>query len=145
MVETETNVQVAPAPPAQVPWTWSVGRRKSAVARVRIRPGSGKFLINKREVDEYFPREVDRLAARKPLVTAKAEGQWDIYVNVKGGGLTGQSGAVLLGVARALIKAAPATSPALRDQDLLTRDAREVERKKPGRRKARRSFQFSKR
>jgi small subunit ribosomal protein S9 len=112
---------------------------------VRIRPGSGKFIINRREMDEYFPREVDRLAVRTPLATAKAEGQWDIYVNVKGGGLTGQSGAVLLGLARALIKAAPAVESALRDQDLLTRDARKVERKKPGRRKARRSFQFSKR
>ena len=135
----------APATSPKALWTWGTGRRKRAIARVRIRPGDGKFLINKREVDDYFVREVDRQAARRPLIVAKAEGDWDIFVNCTGGGLTGQAGAVVLGLARALAKAKPDTETTLRDSGLLTRDARKVERKKPGKPGARKSFQFSKR
>ena len=126
-------------------WIWGIGRRKRAIARVRIRPGDGKFLINKREVDEYFLREGDRLAVRHPLGVAKAEGQWDIFIKCEGGGITGQTGAVVLGLARALVKADPESESALRHGGLLTRDARKVERKKPGKPGARKSFQFSKR
>ena len=126
-------------------YIWGVGRRKSSVARVRIRPGSGEYKINKRDVDEYFPLDRHRLDARAPLEAAQAVGKWDVFVNVKGGGITGQAGAVLLGLARALVKASPDVEGALRDGGLLTRDSRMVERKKYGRRGARRSFQFSKR
>lgn len=144
MADIET---AAPAPgSAQVnPYVWGTGRRKSAVARVRIRPGTGKFLINNRELDQYFALEPDRLAARAPLEVAEAGSRWDVFVNIRGGGTTGQAGAVKLGLARALAKATPETEAALRDKGLLTRDARKVERKKYGRRGARRSFQFSKR
>lgn len=131
--------------PAAGSFTWGTGRRKAAVARVRIRAGEGKFLINDRAFEEYFPREGDRLMINAPLTAANGMGKWDIYVNVHGGGLTGQTGAVLLGLARALVKAEPACEAALRDQGLLTRDARKVERKKYGRSGARRGFQFSKR
>ena len=127
------------------PYVWGTGRRKAAVARVRIRPGEGKFLVNKRDVDEYFRRMVDQQAVRSPINSAKAEGQWDVFVNVNGGGMTGQAGAVLLGLARALAKAVPDAEASLRSDGLMTRDARKVERKKYGRRGARRSFQFSKR
>ena len=145
MAEIETNTPVPAEAPTTPPFVWGPGRRKRAVARVRIRPGSGTFLINKREVDEFFPRERDRLAARAPLRAADAEGQWDIFVNIHGGGMTGQADAVLLGLARALVKAKPEAEAVMRDADLLTRDARKVERKKPGRKGARKSFQFSKR
>jgi small subunit ribosomal protein S9 len=140
-----TQIDIAtPTKPAS-PFTWGTGRRKTAVARVRIRPGEGKFLINDRALEEYFPREGDRLAINATLAVGNATGKWDIFINVHGGGLTGQTGAVVLGVARALVKADPASEAALRDQGLLTRDARKVERKKYGRSGARRSFQFSKR
>ena len=138
----------APATPQTTPvnpYIWGLGRRKSAVARVRIRPGSGKFVINKRELDEYFKLAPDRAAARAPLAVTESDGRWDVFVNLQGGGTTGQAGAVKLGLARALVKAMPESESTLRDQGLLTRDARQVERKKYGRRGARRSFQFSKR
>jgi len=144
----EPGPAAAPAEaPTSVPkeYTWGVGRRKSSVARVRIRPGSGQYKINKRDVDVYFPLERHRLDVRAPLEAAQATGKWDVFVNVKGGGITGQAGAVLLGLARALVKASPDVEGALRDGGLLTRDSRMVERKKYGRRGARRSFQFSKR
>ena len=124
---------------------WGTGRRKSSVARVRLRPGNGEFLINSRQFEEYFTRERDQAAVRSPLTAARALGQYDIYVNVQGGGPTGQSGAVLLGIARALCKAQADLEEALRDGGYLTRDARMVERKKYGRRGARRGCQFSKR
>lgn len=124
---------------------WGTGRRKSAVARVRIKPGSGKVIINKKELDEYFRREQDQLAVVAALKTVDAEGTFDIIVNVKGGGTSGQAGACLLGVARALKKYDEGMLPALRDSGHLTRDPRMVERKKPGQRGARRKFQFSKR
>ena len=144
MADTEAAPMVASTKPNN-PYVWGTGRRKSAVARVRIRPGTGKFLINNREMEQYFALEPDRLEARAPLAITEAGSKWDIFVNLHGGGTTGQSGAVKLGLARALVKATPDTEVALRDNGLLTRDARKVERKKYGRRGARRSFQFSKR
>jgi small subunit ribosomal protein S9 len=141
-----TQIDVAaPSKPTAGSFTWGTGRRKAAVARVRIRPGEGKFLINDRALEEYFPREGDRLLISAPLTAANGAGKWDIFVNVQGGGLTGQTGAVVLGLARALVKAEPTSEQSLRDQGLLTRDARKVERKKYGRSGARRGFQFSKR
>lgn len=124
---------------------WGTGRRKSSVARVRIKPGDGKFIINKREVDKYFCQVNDRNAAVAPLKALKLKDAFDVYVNVRGGGTTGQAGAVLLGVARALKRYDEGLMSELRDTGFLTRDSREVERKKPGQRGARRKFQFSKR
>jgi small subunit ribosomal protein S9 len=124
---------------------WGTGRRKSAIARVRIKPGDGKMLVNKKPLDEYFPREQDRKAVVAPLKTVGAEKSFDVFINVKGGGITGQAGASLLGVARALRSYDDSFIPALRDGGHLTRDPRMVERKKPGRAGARRRFQFSKR
>jgi len=124
---------------------WGTGRRKSAVARVRMRPGSGMFQINKRECEEYFTRERDQAAVRAPLTATKSMGKYDIFVNVKGGGPTGQAGAVLLGIARALRRAEGEFEEVLREGGYLTRDSRMVERKKYGRRGARRGCQFSKR
>jgi small subunit ribosomal protein S9 len=121
------------------------GRRKSAVARVRVRPGTGVILINRRPLDDYFPVLRDRNAVLAPLVqTGKTEAV-DVTISVHGGGWTGQSDACKLGIARALKKMDPAIEEALRDSGLLTRDDREVERKKYGLRGARRATQFSKR
>ena len=124
---------------------WGLGRRKSSVARVRIKPGDGKLLINKRGLEEYFTGEQDRKAVLSPLKTVEAEKSFDVFVNVRGGGTTGQAGATLLGIARALKAYDENYVPLLRDSGHLTRDSREVERKKPGQRGARRRFQFSKR
>ncbi|MBM4026955.1 MAG: 30S ribosomal protein S9 [Planctomycetes bacterium] len=124
---------------------WGTGRRKTSVARVRLRPGSGKFLVNKRELDDYFHRDQDRKAALAALKLVQAEKSFDVFVNVRGGGITGQAGATLLGVARALRTYDENYIGALRDNGLLTRDPRMVERKKPGQAGARRRFQFSKR
>ena len=124
---------------------WGTGRRKSAVARVRIKPGKGKLLINKKDLKEYFVREQDRKAVLAPLVAVDAEKSFDVFINVKGGGTTGQAGASLLGIARALKIYDENYIQALRDGGHLTRDPRMVERKKPGQRGARRKFQFSKR
>ncbi len=124
---------------------WGTGRRKSSVARVRIKPGEGKLFVNKKGLDEYFSREQDRQAVVAPLKAVRAEKLFDVYVNVRGGGTTGQAGAALLGVARALKKYDESYIQVLRDIGHLTRDPRMVERKKPGQRGARRKFQFSKR
>jgi len=124
---------------------WGTGRRKSSVARVRIRPGDGKLLINKRELADYFRREQDRLAVKAPLKAVQAERSFDVFVNVGGGGTTGQSGAVSLGIARALKNYSEDYIQTLRDSGHLTRDSRMVERKKYGQSGARRRFQFSKR
>ena len=124
---------------------WGTGRRKSSVARVRIKPGSGKLVVNKKQLDDYFKREQDRNAVMAPLKAVKAEKLFDIFINVKGGGTTGQSGASLLGIARALKNYDDGYVQMLRDSGHLTRDPRMVERKKPGQRGARRRFQFSKR
>jgi small subunit ribosomal protein S9 len=146
----DTNVEPAATPAPAAPGAkarpfWGTGRRKSAVARVRIVPGDGRILINSRELDAYFHEIHERNAVREPLTVANASGRWNVLVNVRGGGHSGQAGAVRLGVARALVKADSKVEPQLRDAGLLTRDSREVERKKYGRRKARRRFQFSKR
>jgi small subunit ribosomal protein S9 len=127
------------------PYIWGTGRRKTAVARVRIKEGTGKFLVNGLEADAYFPLEVQRSDVRAPLTLTEMSGRVDVFVNVKGSGKHSQSGAVLLGLARALKEFRTDLEPALRDSGFLTRDARKVERKKYGHKKARKSFQFSKR
>ncbi|MCA9075694.1 MAG: 30S ribosomal protein S9 [Planctomycetaceae bacterium] len=121
------------------------GRRKTAVARVRISDGDGKLTINGREMTEYFPRERDQQLIRGPLKATDTLGKVDIWVRVNGGGTTGQTGAVLLGIARALQVKDPDLHSKLSEGGYLTRDGRMVERKKYGFKKARRSFQFSKR
>lgn len=126
-------------------WWWGTGRRKTAVARVRLRPGSGEFKINGKTIDAYFGEPRDRNDVIAPLVSTKLDGKMDIHVNVRGGGYTGQAGAILLGVARALRVYDGTLEPILREHNYLTRDARRVERKKYGQRGARRRFQFSKR
>jgi small subunit ribosomal protein S9 len=133
-----------PAPPTQGVF-WGTGRRKSAVARVRIVPGEGKLVINKRTVDEYFSEPQERLAVRESLMATNTESSFNVFVNVRGGGHSGQAGAIRLGIARALVRANTRYEPTLREKGYLTRDARVVERKKYGQRKARRRFQFSKR
>ncbi len=121
------------------------GRRKTAVARVRLKRGQGLLLINKREIEAYFPSLRDRDTVLAPLKVTNSVGQWDVRSRVHGGGPTGQAGAVCLGIARALCDADPTAEDRLRAEGLLTRDSRMKERKKYGRRGARRSFQFSKR
>ena len=143
--ESQTKTATNPAGQAKGGFWWGTGRRKSSVARVRIKPGSGKFVVNKRELDDYFKREQDRSSIMAPLMAVKAEKLFDVFINVKGGGTTGQSGASLLGIARALKKYDDSYLPMLRDSGHLTRDPRMVERKKPGQSGARRRFQFSKR
>ena len=133
-----------PPPPAKG-LHWGTGRRKSSVARVRLIPGDGQFRINKRDIEHYFTEIKDREAVAAPLKLTGRLKQWDVFINVNGGGFTGQSGAIRMGLARALVAADQSCEATLRDAGFLTRDARRVERKKPGRRKARRSFQFSKR
>lgn len=127
------------------PYIWGTGRRKTSAARVRIKAGTGKFVINGRDFDQFFVTEDTRRAALQPLVVTETRNNFDIWVNVAGGGITGQAGAVSLGVARALLRENENFDKLLRDNGLLTRDSREVERKKYGRHKARRSTQFSKR
>jgi len=124
---------------------YATGKRKDAVARVWIKPGPGRVLVNDREVEVYFARPVLRLVLRQPLVAANRVDQYDILVKVAGGGLSGQAGAVRHGLARALTQFEPELRPVLKRGGFLTRDSRVVERKKYGKAKARRSFQFSKR
>jgi len=124
----------------------ATGRRKCAVAQVRlISPGTGNIIVNKREIEEYFPVEVWRVHAVRPLEVADMKNNFDVKVKVTGGGKSGQTGAVALGIARALCEFDEALRPKLRTEELLTRDPRMVERKKYGRKKARKRFQFSKR
>ena len=123
----------------------TVGRRKGAVARVLIRPGAGTVTINGREVEEYFPIPRHQAAVETPLRVTESEGMYEVLVRVRGGGITGQSEAVKLGVARALVDLDEERRKVLRANGLLTRDPRVVERKKPGQPKARKRFQFSKR
>ncbi|MCA9737002.1 MAG: 30S ribosomal protein S9 [Gemmatimonadota bacterium] len=123
----------------------TVGRRKTAVARVLLRPGAGKWWINGRELSDYFPRESHRKRVEEPFEATELVGQFDVKVRVRGGGLSGQADAVRLGLARALAGRDEELRPRLRVRGLLTRDPRAVERKKPGRPKARKRFQFSKR
>ena len=121
------------------------GRRKKAIARVRLTPGSGKIVINKRDIDDYFGLETLKMIVRAPLELTKLNGQYDVKVNVYGGGMTGQAGAIRHGMSRCLIKADPELRPALKRAGYLTRDPRMKERKKYGLKAARRAPQFSKR
>jgi len=122
-----------------------LGRRKEAIARVRLCPGKGKIRINKRAFDDYFPRETHRIVAVRPLEITGAAKKFDIFANITGGGLTGQAAALKLGIARALLKTDDGLRIALKKVGLLTRDARAKERKKYGQKRARKKFQFSKR
>ena len=123
----------------------ALGRRKSAVARVYVSEGTGKITINKRDLAEYFPSTILQYVVKQPLSTLGVEEKYDIKVNVYGGGFTGQSQALRLAIARALVKINADDKKALRAEGFMTRDSRVVERKKPGRQKARSRFQFSKR
>jgi small subunit ribosomal protein S9 len=123
----------------------STGRRKAAIARVRILPGSGQWKINNRTLDEYFPNKVHQQLVNEPLVTLGAEGQFDVEARIAGGGVSGQAGALRLGIARALTLVDPDSRPALKRAGFLTRDARVIERKKAGLKKARKAPQYSKR
>ena len=141
----EQTAESAPVVEAKGGYWWGTGRRKSAVARVRIKPGDGKFMINKRPVEDYFTEVQDRDDMNAPLKATKTLGKIDVFVNVIGGGHTGQAGAVLLGLSRALKDYDSSLESMLRKEGFLTVDARRVERKKYGQRGARRRFQFSKR
>ncbi|MEM7242193.1 MAG: 30S ribosomal protein S9 [Pseudomonadota bacterium] len=125
--------------------SYATGKRKDAVARVWIKPGSGKVTVNGKEMNDYFARPVLQMVLRQPFSVAGVEGEFDVMATVKGGGLSGQAGAVKHGISKALQLYEPTLRPALKAAGFLTRDARVVERKKYGKRKARRSFQFSKR
>ena len=124
---------------------YATGKRKDAVARVWIKPGPGQIVVNEKPVEQYFARPVLRMILQQPLHVANRAGQFDITVTVAGGGLSGQAGAVRHGLAKALTYFEPELRPALKKEGFLTRDPRVVERKKYGKKKARRSFQFSKR
>ena len=123
----------------------AIGRRKAAIARVFVTPGSGKIVINKREIDNYFPSTILQYIVRQPLTKLEVSEKYDIKVNLDGGGFKGQAEALRLAIARALVKMNPEDKSALKSAGFMTRDAREVERKKPGQPKARKRFQFSKR
>jgi len=121
------------------------GRRKSAIARVRLYPGTGSIVINDKPADEYFSRDVDRMQVREPLNVTSLMEQFNVMVKVEGGGVSGQAGAVRHGIARALLSANPELRKTLRDHGFLTRDPREKERKKPGLKRARKAPQYTKR
>ena len=144
MAEHATTPTTA-APVKGRTYFWGTGRRKTSVARVRIAPGNGKFLVGKHEVKNYFFSEQTQKDCMAPLKATNTIGRWDVFVNVHGGGQTGQSEAILMGLSRALVKADPTLEQTLRDGRYLTRDDRKVERKKPGQPGARKRFQFSKR
>ncbi len=124
---------------------YGTGRRKTSVARVYLRPGSGKIEVNKRDFDDYFPNRVLKMVIRQPLLLTETADKFDILVNVHGGGPAGQAGAIRHGISRALLEFNAELRPRLKTAGFLTRDAREVERKKYGQPKARKRFQFSKR
>jgi len=128
-----------------VTYNYGTGRRKSAVARVFMKPGKGEIIVNDKPIDAFFSRETGRMVVRQPLELTAMMGKFDIMVNVSGGGESGQAGAVRHGITRALIDYDASLKPTLSQAGLVTRDAREVERKKVGLRKARRRKQFSKR
>ena len=130
---------------ASLQQNYGTGRRKSSVARVFLRKGQGKITVNDRPLDEFFGRETSRMIVRQPLVLTKNTETFDIAVTVEGGGITGQAGAIRLGIARSLVEYDESLKPELRKAGFMTRDAREVERKKVGLHKARRATQFSKR
>jgi small subunit ribosomal protein S9 len=124
---------------------WGTGRRKKAIARVRLVPGTGGITVNNREFENFFPNRVSRLVVLQPLALTSAEGRFDVICRVEGGGVSGQAGAVRLGIARALIKSDPDLRPALKKAGFLTRDPRMKERKKYGLHAARKAPQYSKR
>ena len=124
---------------------YGTGRRKNAVARVYLRPGTGVIKVNSRDFEAYFPNRVLKMVIRQPLAITETNDKFDIVINVAGGGMTGQAGAIRHGLSRALLEFNPELRPKLKSAGFLTRDAREVERKKYGQPKARRRFQFSKR
>jgi small subunit ribosomal protein S9 len=150
---TDTATATIPAPQTEAPaapkvkpsYTWGVGRRKSAVARVRIAVGSGKIEVNGRTLNEFFTSERDRKSIFGPLEVTNTGGKMDVFVNAAGGGASGQTGAIVMGLGRALAKYDKALEVPLRNAGFLTRDSRMKERKKYGQRGARRRFQFSKR
>ena len=123
----------------------AIGRRKAAIARVYVSEGNGKITVNRRELSDYFPSPILQFVVKQPLSVLSVDGQYDIKVNLVGGGFKGQSEAARLAITRALIKINPESKPALKVEGFVTRDPRAVERKKPGRPKARKRFQFSKR
>jgi small subunit ribosomal protein S9 len=147
--EYTTQTSDAPKPAARKPVVTgkaiSTGRRKEAIARVRIQPGSGQWKINDRQLSDYFPNKVHQQLVSEPLVTLGAEEQFDIVARITGGGVSGQAGALRLGIARALTLVDPDSRPALKRAGFLTRDARVIERKKAGLKKARKAPQYSKR
>ena len=130
---------------ASLQHNYGTGRRKSSTARVFLRKGQGKITVNERPLDEFFGRETSRMIVRQPLVVSQMTDKFDVTVTVEGGGITGQAGAIRLGIARALVEYDETLKPDLRKAGFMTRDAREVERKKVGLHKARRATQFSKR
>ena len=140
-----TSVPTATLPSDNQPICRGTGRRKAATARVYFRHGTGKVTVNGRSFEDYFPRATARMDMMSPFELTETEGQYDVHVNVKGGGLTGQAGAVRHGITRALIALNPDHRPVLKAAGFVTRDARRVERKKYGQPGARRRFQFSKR
>ena len=123
----------------------TIGRRKTSIARVYVTPGKGEIIVNDRDLKDYFISEIHQTLVKQAVAALKLESSYDVTVNVEGGGVTGQAEAVRLGIARALVEISPENKPTLRKEGFMTRDSRMVERKKPGRRKARRKFQFSKR
>jgi small subunit ribosomal protein S9 len=142
--QVATQAALKPAGP-KFGYFWGTGRRKTAVARIRVKPGSGKFEVNGKSVDQFFSEIRDRNSAQEPLRVTEQLGKWDIFANCRGGGYHGQADSIKLGLARALILANAEFEQPLRDNNLLSRDPRKKERKKFGRRGARRGFQFSKR
>ncbi|MCF6155664.1 MAG: 30S ribosomal protein S9 [Candidatus Brocadia sp.] len=130
---------------AEEQYIWGTGRRKSSIARVRIKKGLGKILVNNKDLDTYFPIDRERGMVQVPLKTTKTLGEFDVLITVQGGGLTGQAGAISLGIARALSKSDPSFIDSLREGGFLTRDSRMKERKKYGKKGARKSFQWTKR
>jgi small subunit ribosomal protein S9 len=148
MADTETPTApaaVSTEPKVKQTFIWGTGRRKTAVARVRVAAGTGKILINKRALNDYFSSERDRKAIFGPLEVTNTGGKMDVLINASGGGQTGQAGAIIMGLGRALVRFDKSLEPALRNAGFLTRDSRMKERKKYGQRGARRKFQFSKR
>lgn len=125
--------------------TNTIGRRKSAVARVYVTPGKGNIVINNRPIEEYFTTDILQYVVKQPLTLLGVDGNYDIKANLDGGGFTGQAEALRLGIARAMVEIDPESRPKLKQAGFMTRDPREVERKKPGQPKARKRFQFSKR
>ena len=140
------DTQAAPViPQTNIGPSRATGRRKEAIARVRLVPGPGAIMVNNRKYEDYFPREAWRLAIRAPLLATHQLGKFDVLATVEGGGLTGQAGAIRLGIARALLSLDEAHRPGLRSGQLLTRDPRMKERKKYGQKGARKRFQWTKR